>query len=336
MSNPFESLKSSSSTPSRTGLNTESAFKKRLQNIKGDYDKATSIFNSSYSNLKASAEAEVKAANDRVNKQQKTQLIIGALTTAATLVPQALSLISSIKACKSAGANNNLTTEQRQAKAKEFDGQVDKAKAQINTYETEISKLYDDIDTASKTEKEQTDVSKAKQKEIDGYVDKKTELTNSRKKEEANQTAGEAEKKAGVSEKEVAEKMPEKVQQGVDENGKPIMVENEARKKALAAAEEKIKAAEEKIKAAKEKIAEYDKQIEEQEAKRKEAVEAKNKADEAVATAKETKEAKTKEVNEKIAARDKLKSEVKQLESAVTDLKGNDNTKQKQEKEKDK
>lgn len=322
MSNPFESLKSSSSTPSRAGLNTESAYKKRLQNIKSDYDKATSIFNSSYSNLKASAEAEVKAANDRVNKQQKTQLIIGALTTAATLVPQALSLISSIKACKSAGANNNLTAEQRQAKAKEFDGQVDKAKAQINTYETEISKLYDDIDTASKTEKEQTDVSKAKQKEIDGYVDKKTELTNSRKKEEANQTAGEAEKAA-------AEKMPEKVQKGVDENGKPIMVENEARKKALAAAEEKIKAA-------KEKIAEYDKQIEEQEAKRKEAVEAKNKADEAVATAKETKEAKTKEVNEKIAARDKLKSEVKQLESAVTDLKGNDNTKQKQEKEKDK
>ena len=131
--NPFDKIKSRLDNPSSAnagGISSSgSAYRTRLSNITKQYDEATSIFNNSYSNLKASDEAEVKAVNDRLKKQQRTQAILGTLTSLATLAPKAMSFVNSIKACKAASSNSKTTPREKQNQLQQFTQQLNEAKS---------------------------------------------------------------------------------------------------------------------------------------------------------------------------------------------------------------
>ncbi len=321
-------------TSSSDSLNN--GFSQRIDHVADNVNKSASIFTSVYGDAKASAEAEVKEINNRLKKQQRTQAIIGALTTAASLAPQAMSLLASIKACKSASTDTKTTPQQKQSQIQEFTQKIADAEKQVETYTSEIATLNSDIENANNTITEQTEVSKTKQKEIDDAKDAVDALTKS-KDDETDETLvslnndikrQNTNKADGENDLAKANAMPDTIQQKKVVNGQVqyVTVKNTNKAKAKEAAEKKIKAAEEEIKKLEkqktERKAELDKQIAAKEEERKAAVNAKREADEAVANAQAEVESKKDSVDEKTKAKDRLeKTEIPQLKSALEDLK---------------
>lgn len=339
MSNPFDKIKArldnNTSTGSTSGVGSNSGFNARLSRVTQQYNEQTSIFTSVYGDVKASAEAEVKAVNDRLKKQQRTQAIIGAISAAATLAPQAMNLLASIKSCKSASTDTKLTPQQKQTQIQEYTQKIADAEKQVSTYVTDIQKLEGEITTAKTTKEEQGKVSIAKQKEIDDAKYAKDKLTESMNSETDEKLASlnkdietqNANKKQGQTDLTKAQAMPDMVQQKKVVNGQVqvVQVKNTAKDKAITDAKKKIALAEEAIKRLEQqktdRKAEIQKEIDAKEAERKEAVEAKRQADEAVAQADKDIADKDKSMKDKIAAKTKLENEVTQLKTALEELK---------------
>ena len=339
MSNPFDNIKArldkNTSTGSTSGVGSNAGFNARLSKVTHQYNEQTSIFTSVYGDVKASAEAEVKAVNDRLKKQQRTQAIIGAISAAAVFAPKALSLISSIKACKSATSDTKLTPQQKQTQIQEYTQKITDAEKQVSTYTTDISKLEGEITTERTTKEEQGKVSIAKQKEIDDAKEAKDKLTESMNNEPDETLASlkndiktqNRNKTQGQADLSKAQAMTDKVQQKKVVNGQVqiVQVKNTAKEKAVEAAMKKISDAEKAIKRLEEqkanRKAEIQKNIDAKETERKAAVDAKRKADEAVAQADKDIADKDKEMKDKIAAKTKLENEVTQLKTALEELK---------------
>lgn len=339
MSNPFDNIKArldkNTSTGSTSGVGSNSGFNARLSKVTQQYNEQTSIFTSVYGDVKASAEAEVKAVNDRLKKQQRTQAIIGAISAAATLAPQALSLISSIKSCKSASSDSKLTPQQKQTQIQEYTQKITDAEKQVSAYTTDISKLEGEIATARTTKEEQGKVSIAKQKEIDDAKGAKYKLTESMKNETDETLVSlnndiktqNTNKTQGQADLSKAQAMPDMVQQKKVVNGQVqiVQVKNTAKEKAVEAAKKKISDAENAIKRLEQqktdRKAEIQKDIDAKETERKAAVDAKRQADEAVAQADKDIADKDKSMKDKIAAKTKLENEVTQLKTALEELK---------------
>lgn len=362
--NPFDKIKSRLDNPSSAnagGISSSgSAYRTRLSNITKQYDEATSIFNNSYSNLKASAEAEVKAVNDRLKKQQRTQAILGTLTSLATLAPKAMSFVNSIKACKAASSNSKTTPREKQNQLQQFTQQLNEAKSKLSSSEAEVKKLDSEIadlkaivnDSKAAVEAQKKVYTKTDElNKLEGLDDSTDEtlkgLTQNIETQNGIKTEGENEKNsaneelfAANAELKQAEAMPMTVkkQTGTDPTtGAPIYteVENTARKEAIKAAQDKIAAAKEKVKAAEDKINKAEteiKQLEKQKTKRKNEIatqiEAKkqelNAAKEEnakVASAATTLKEKETERKNKDAERARLSGEVTQFETAIAELK---------------
>lgn len=345
--NPFDKIKSRLDNPSSAnagGISSSgSAYRTRLSNITKQYDEATSIFNNSYSNLKASAEAEVKAVNDRLKKQQRTQAILGTLTSLATLAPKAMSFVNSIKACKAASTNSKTTPREKQNQLQQFTQQLNEAKSKLSSSEAEVKKLDSEIadlkaivndSKAAAEAQKKVDTKTDELKKLEGLDDSTDEtlkgLTQNIETQNGIKTEGENEKNsaneelfAANAELKQAEAMP------ITE------VENTARKEAIKAAQDKIAAAKEKVKAAEDKIDKAEteiKQLEAQKTERKNEIatqiEAKkqelNAAKEEnakVASAATTLEEKETERKNKDAERARLSGEVTQFETAIAELK---------------
>lgn len=372
MSNPFDKIKArldnNTSTGSTSGVGSNSGYNQRLSQITKKYDDMSSIFTSVYGDAKASAEAEVKAVNDKLKKQQRTQAILGTLTALASFAPQAMSFLSSIKACKAAAVDTKATPQQKQTQLQQYTQELQDAEAKVKTAEADIKKLDDEIKQAEEMKKDPAKYANEKQKTVDTKRDElkalqglnddtdetlKTIATDLKTQNETK-TTGEKELTTAKADLAKAEALPEKVQKqtGTDATGKPVytQVENTARKTAIETAQKKVEAAEKKVKDAEEAIknletkkSERKAEIEKQIAAKKEELDNAIKENEQVQSdiknADETITAKTKEKNEKIAEKTKLESEVVQFRTAVEDLKKSiDSTKtqtaeQKQQKE---
>lgn len=311
-------------TSSTNSLNN--GFSQRIAHVADNVNASASLFTTVYGDVKASAEAEVAEINARLKKQQKTQAIFGVLTTAASLAPQAMSLLSSIKACKSASTDTKTTPQQKQNQVQEYTQKLAEAEKQVETYETEIATLNSDIEKANKTITEQGEVSKTKQKEIDDATDaitKQKEVSETKQKEIETAKAEKdaltkskddetdatlvslnseiekqkANKANGESDLAKANAMPDTIKQQKVVNGQVqyVDVENTAKKQAKAAAEKKIKEAEEEIKKLEtqktERKAEIDKQIAAKQEEIEAAEQAKKEADEAISAKEEEKKA---------------------------------------------
>ena len=361
--NPFDKIKSRLDNPSSAnagGISSSgSAYRTRLSNITKQYDEATSIFNNSYSNLKASAEAEVKAVNDRLKKQQRTQAILGTLTSLATLAPKAMSFVNSIKACKAASSNSKTTPREKQNQLQQFTQQLNEAKSKLSSSEAEVKKLDSEIadlkaivnDSKAAVEAQKKVYTKTDElNKLEGLDDSTDEtlkgLTQNIETQNGIKAEGENEKKAANEELfaanyelEQAEAMPMTVkkQTGTDPTtGAPIYTKDDtARKEAIKAAQDKIDKAKKKVKDAEDKINKAEteiKQLEAQKTKRKNEIatqiEAKKQElnaakeeNEKVASAATTLEEKETERKNKDAERARLSGEVTQFETAIAELK---------------
>ena len=346
--NPFDKIKSRLDNPSSAnagGISSSgSAYRTRLSNITKQYDEATSIFNNSYSNLKASAEAEVKAVNDRLKKQQRTQAILGTLTSLATLAPKAMSFVNSIKACKAASTNSKTTPREKQNQLQQFTQQLNEAKSKLSSSEAEVKKLDSEIadlkaivnDSKAAAEAQKKVYTKTDElKKLEGLDDSTDEtlkgLTQNIETQNGIKTEGENEKNsaneelfAANAELKQAEAMPMNTE-----------VENTARKEAIKAAQDKIAAAKEKVKAAEDKIVKAETEIKQLEAQKterkneiatqieakKQELNAAKEENEKVASAATTLEEKETERKNKDAERARLSGEVTQFEKAIAELK---------------
>ena len=190
-----------------------------------------------------------------------------------------MSLISSIKSCKSASSNSKTTPQEKQNQLQQFTQQLNEAKSKLSSSEAEVKKLDSEIADLKAIVNDSKAVAEAQKKvytktdeleKLEGLNDNTDEtlkgLTQNIETQNGIKAEGENEMKSANeelfvanSELKTAETMPMTVkkQTGIDPTtGAPIYteVENTARKEAIKAAQDKIAAAKEKVKAAEDKI----------------------------------------------------------------------------------
>lgn len=323
MGNPFDSISTKGSQSvgasggQRTQLNIE-RFVKSYASIYDEYNSASAELRAINTDAKAELTKEVEATQKRLKSEMKKAALKSFLTSAATQLPalatSLTSLLGTAKTIKAGdtSASTTKTVEQMQQ-------ELTTAKEQVSAYDQAIKSATAEKTTAEETITEQARVSTEQQKLKDqADTDIATENTNIQKaKDDITKAEGYiATATTNLNEAQnrvITDDPTGALQRQKTQDINNATAELKRAEQAKADAEQAKKQAETKK--------------EQAEARRKEAIENKNKADNLKAEA----EAKKKEAQTTITTltpkRDKLKTEITQLESEIARIQGSKTTK---------
>lgn len=323
MGNPFDSILTNGSQSvgsaggQRTQLNIE-RFEKTYASIYDEYSAASAELRAINTDAKAELTKEVEATQKRLKSEMKKAALKSLLTSIATKVPAAAtslaSLLGTAKTIKAGdtSASTTKTVEQMQQ-------ELTSAKEQVNAYNQAIKSATDRKTTAEESITKNTQVSTEQQKLKDqADTDIATENTNIQKAEgDIKKAEGDiATATANLTEAQnrvITDDPTGDLQRQKTQDINNATAELRRAEQAKADAEQAKEQAETKK--------------EQAEARRKEAIETKNKADNLKADAEaEKKEAQT-TITTLTPKRDKLKTEITQLESEIARIQGTKTTK---------